>query len=595
MGGYPTTTLGQLNTTSFLFDEEEDNPLAPKNTGRLTSPVSSALADEFPTLRSDRNSGILSANSAALDLANSKKSSQPHRHSLQSMPQTGPKHYRFSDTFSSTTGDRSVESSAPQTPTAKPTLRHSVGIGFGSFGDQSNFDQKSNVVRPLSLQSSYSTNDLPTIKTTKGTESLVTPTKTHAEQHFHNHNASLGRIPQGAMSNRQSRDLANMMSPSEAKREDTFQSNVPSQSLLQASAPPFTASSSTSSNPSSAMNYTPQMYPAGIQNYTMAHLSQPFQMAGQLQIYQNQGQFPQYQTFGPYGRITETQGRFGRRGQSNDDTRNGLTASIEQVRGQIASMARDQNGCRHLQKTIESGNAEEIQMIFEETCPHVIELMTDPFGNYLMQKIFEHANDHQRSELVKTATPAMVNIAVNQHGTRALQKMIEYISLPDQVQNIVLALKDHVTPLVQDLNGNHVIQKCLNRLSADDSQFIYDAVAKDCVDVGTHRHGCCVIQRCIDHSAGRQRAELIVSITNSAFALCTDPYGNYVVQVSYTNLISSNSLTSFSSTFSTCANLISQSLFVLALRATFLPLRNRNSALMWLRKPFEPQTLIPDV
>lgn len=533
MGGYPTTTLGQLNTTSFLFDDEEDKQVPSKNASRLASPISSALADEFPTLRSDRNSGILSANSAALDLANPQNSSHPHRHSLQSMPQTGPKHYRLSDTFSSATGDPSVESSAPQTPTAKPTLRHSVGIGFGTFGDQNNFDQKSNVVRPLSLQSSYSTNDLPTIKTTKGSESLITPPKTHAEQHFHNHNASLGRIPQGAMSNRQSRDLATMMSPSEAKREETFQPTVPSQSLLQGSAPPFTATSSAPSNPPNGMNYAAQMYPAGIQNYAMAHLSQPFQMAGQMQVYQNQGQFSQYQPFAQYGRLPDSQGRFSRRGQSNDDARNGLTTSVDQVRGQIANMAKDQNGCRHLQKTIESGNAEEIQLIFEETCPHVVELMTDPFGNYLMQKIFEHANDRQRSELVKSARPAMVNIAVNQHGTRALQKMIEYISLPDQVQNIVIALQDQVTPLVQDLNGNHVIQKCLNRLSAEDSQFIYRAVAKDCVDVGTHRHGCCVIQRCIDHSTGRQRAELIESITNSAFALCTDPYGNYVVQVSH--------------------------------------------------------------
>lgn len=532
MGAFSTTTLGQLNTTSFLFDDEDEKHVASKETSRLASPISSTLADEFPTLRSDRNSGILSANSAALDLANPPKSSQPHRHSLQSMPTTGPKHYRLSDTYSSATGDRSVDSSAPQTPTAKPTLRHSVGIGFGTFGDQHNLDQKSAAIRPLSLQSSYSTNDLPTIKTTKGTDSLVTPPKTHAEQHFHNHNASLGRIPQGAMSNRQSRDLATIMSPSEAKREDSYQSNVPSHSLLQASAPPFTAGSNSSSNQPAAMPYNPQVYPAGIQNYTLAHLSQqPFPMAGQMQMYQNQGQFPPYQTFNAYGRAPDTQPRFNRRGQNPEDARSGFATPIEHARGQIATMAKDQNGCRQLQKTIESGNADEIQMIFEETCPHVIELMTDPFGNYLMQKLLEHASDRQRSDLVKTAAPAMVTIAVNQHGTRALQKMIEYISLRDQVQNIVLALRDHVTPLVQDLNGNHVIQKCLNRLSAEDSQFIYNAVGRDCIDVGTHRHGCCVIQRCIDHSNGRQRAELIKAITERAFALCTDPYGNYVVQV----------------------------------------------------------------
>jgi len=83
----------------------------------------------------------------------------------------------------------------------------------------------------------------------------------------------------------------------------------------------------------------------------------------------------------------------------------------------------------------------------------------------------------------------MVKIALNQHGTRALQKMIEFVSTPEQVwsplvrpsrklrqltfvqiQTIIRALKDQVVQLIQDLNGNHVIQKCLNRLSPEDAQ-----------------------------------------------------------------------------------------------------------------------------
>ena len=75
-----------------------------------------------------------------------------------------------------------------------------------------------------------------------------------------------------------------------------------------------------------------------------------------------------------------------------------------------------------------------------------------------------------------------------------------------------------------------MIQKCLNRLSAEDAQFIYDAVGTNCVVVGTHRHGCCVLQRCIDHASGEQRARLIAQITANAFSLVQDPFGNYVVQ-----------------------------------------------------------------
>ena len=156
--------------------------------------------------------------------------------------------------------------------------------------------------------------------------------------------------------------------------------------------------------------------------------------------------------------------------------------------------------------------------------------MTDPFGNYLCQKLLEHSSDEQRTVLVNNAAPQMVQIALNQHGTRALQKMIEFLSTPEQIQTVINALQDKVVELIQDLNGNHVIQKCLNRLMPEDAQFIFNAVGKSCVVVGTHRHGCCVLQRCIDHASGSQRADLIAQITQNAFRLVQDPFGNYVLQ-----------------------------------------------------------------
>lgn len=124
----------------------------------------------------------------------------------------------------------------------------------------------------------------------------------------------------------------------------------------------------------------------------------------------------------------------------------------------------------------------------------------------------------------------MVKIALNQHGTRALQKMIDFVSTEEQIQTVIYALKDQVVPMIQDLNGNHVVQKCLNKLSPQDAQFIFDAVAMNCVTVGTHRHGCCVIQRCIDHASGQQRAQLVSAVIDAAFPLVQDPFGNYVLQ-----------------------------------------------------------------
>lgn len=169
----------------------------------------------------------------------------------------------------------------------------------------------------------------------------------------------------------------------------------------------------------------------------------------------------------------------------------------------------------------------------------------DPFGNYLCQKLLEHCDDHRRLKIVQTVANDLVNISLNMHGTRAVQKLIEFLTTPEQIQIATAALNMNAVTLIKDLNGNHVIQKCLNRLGSSESQFIFDAVSRHCVEVATHRHGCCVLQRCIDHASDKQKVQVIAEINNNAQLLVQvfdkdtirfrelivqDPFGNYVIQ-----------------------------------------------------------------
>jgi hypothetical protein len=121
----------------------------------------------------------------------------------------------------------------------------------------------------------------------------------------------------------------------------------------------------------------------------------------------------------------------------------------------------------------------------------------------------EYCSDNQRTMIVEQVSNAIVNISLNMHGTRAVQRMIEFLTLPEQIEKTIQALSPNVVTLIKDINGNHVIQKCLHRLSSKDKQFIYNAVSENCVEVATHRHGCCVLQRCIDFSAENQKVVII--------------------------------------------------------------------------------------
>ncbi|GAA6020579.1 hypothetical protein JCM8202_006309 [Rhodotorula sphaerocarpa] len=203
---------------------------------------------------------------------------------------------------------------------------------------------------------------------------------------------------------------------------------------------------------------------------------------------------------------------------------------LEDLQGDMLSLCKDQFGCRYLQKKLEEGKPEHRDMIFNEVFPHFAELMTDPFANYLAQRLLEYATDEQRDTLIESISGELVSISLNMHGTRAVQKMIDYLSTRRQVQSLILALNLNVVTLIKDLNGNHVIQKCLNALPPEDNQFIYNAVATHCIEVATHRHGCCVLQRCIDHASESQRIQLVTEITYNSLTLVQDAFGNYVVQ-----------------------------------------------------------------
>ena len=205
-------------------------------------------------------------------------------------------------------------------------------------------------------------------------------------------------------------------------------------------------------------------------------------------------------------------------------------SSPEELTGHIYLVAKDQYGCRLLQRMLDENKPLVVDMTFNECFEHMNELMTDPFGNYLCQKLIEHSSEEQRFQIIAKVAPDLVAISLNMHGTRAVQKLVESIRTPAEVDLVVGALRSSVVTLIKDLNGNHVIQRCLHHLNSKDNQFIYDAVSRCCVSVATHKHGCCVLQRTIDYATIPQKRQLVQEIVANSLELVQDAFGNYVVQ-----------------------------------------------------------------
>ena len=272
----------------------------------------------------------LSASSAALDLAlsNSEQSEgwtpfARHRLSQQGLPQNmnslslGPS--------SNATSNSDSHKSSEALGNARQN-RHSMEASLAAYGQPTQHGQvvsNNEPARPTlaNIHSSYSTNDVPTLKKANASMSNISPPKTQAQQQFHNHNASLGRIPPNAMSNRHSREL----SGGDTRRDEQPNGYQQVLSGLQASAAPFgpptTAASSVDSMPNAmvqlnnAMQFPSQAYyPAfGMQMMNMGmtpmQIANPMAFHNQMQAFQPQNGFSPYPNYGPQGRFQDSQAR----------------------------------------------------------------------------------------------------------------------------------------------------------------------------------------------------------------------------------------------------------------------------------------------
>lgn len=216
---------------------------------------------------------------------------------------------------------------------------------------------------------------------------------------------------------------------------------------------------------------------------------------------------------------------------------------LEALLGQVRRLSRDQVGCRLVQQALDEEGSTAATLILHEGLPFWGEAMVDPFGNYLFQKILEKITAEERIMLIKSVSSRLVNASLNLHGTRSVQKVVELCALDDQqnpsqrgeeketaAEVLTHALAPAAARLCIDSHGNHVIQRILLKLDPRHSKFVFDAVAASVGDVARHRHGCCVIQRCLDSPQNESRSNLVLRIVDKSLELMQDAYGNYVVQ-----------------------------------------------------------------
>jgi pumilio RNA-binding family len=152
-----------------------------------------------------------------------------------------------------------------------------------------------------------------------------------------------------------------------------------------------------------------------------------------------------------------------------------------------------------------------------------------------VRESIERTDSGMVGDLVRQFEGKNFALTMNPNGCRVIQQLLQVTAVhaPGLVRNIYHPeLSERAMEVSLDVNGNHVIQQCVELMPMDAVNLLVDSILGDRIEnsvrLASHAYGCRVLQR------------LITKFGSAADSLCSDPriilvltdhiYGNYVIQ-----------------------------------------------------------------
>lgn len=119
-------------------------------------------------------------------------------------------------------------------------------------------------------------------------------------------------------------------------------------------------------------------------------------------------------------------------------------------------------------------------------------------------------------------------------GSRHVQEAIDNASNDDERAAIAQQLHGKVWQALECRNANHVLQKLISSMRPQASQFVIDEIMSRgpgaAAYAAQHCFGCRLVERLLEHCTLEQVGTLVEDLLDFGPQLCTDQYGNFVVQ-----------------------------------------------------------------
>eukprot|EP01082_Thalassiosira_pseudonana_P015105 g13592.t1.3.5e17418b g13592 g13592.t1 contig82:79516-81229(+) len=246
---------------------------------------------------------------------------------------------------------------------------------------------------------------------------------------------------------------------------------------------------------------------------------------------------------------------------ASDESKYDDGMTLHEIKGRIASVAKEQDGSRFIQTRLQLAHPSELQLAYDEVLPVLQDLWNDAFGNFILQSLLEFGTEKMKAKLAEKLREDAVSLASKTYGCRVIQTALHTLGKTN-VANLVSAFKGNVVNFIHDLNGNHVVQAAATALAKhlkeeeeahgmdiDDNgdtknntsllmsstNIIIDEVVNDLQTLSRHSYGCRVVQRMVEHFAEAQKSRVLDAIIACHTSLFDDVYGNYVIQCVVSN------------------------------------------------------------
>lgn len=204
---------------------------------------------------------------------------------------------------------------------------------------------------------------------------------------------------------------------------------------------------------------------------------------------------------------------------------------IDYVLSNLVEGCKDQNGSRLIQIHFEKCGTSEREQLFQQIFPHVESLITDVFGNYVIQKILELGTSEQKLKIYGCIKKRVTEYSHHVYGCRVIQKVLEEFKTNEEIQDEILnEIETDIAKLIQDQNGNHVIQKCFEAVPIKKLEFILVEVTERVNELALHPFGCRVIQRILETCDPKITQPMVKKLMDTAYQCCQCQYGNYIMQ-----------------------------------------------------------------